>query len=40
MGGLLAARAISGIDFPILGERLYEDGLASTVQPPDDGDLP
>lgn len=40
MGGLLAARAISGIDFPILGERLYADGLASTVQPPDDGDLP
>jgi uncharacterized protein with NAD-binding domain and iron-sulfur cluster len=38
MGGLLAARAISGVDFPILGERLYKDGLASTVQPPDDGD--
>jgi uncharacterized protein with NAD-binding domain and iron-sulfur cluster len=31
MGGLLAARAISGVEFPILGERLYRDGLASTV---------
>jgi hypothetical protein len=30
--------AISGVDFPILGERLYKDGLASTAQPPDDGD--
>lgn len=40
MGGLLAARAISGVHYPILGERLYRDGLASTVEPPDDGDLP
>lgn len=40
MGGLLAARAISGVPYPILGERLYADGLISTVQPPDDGDLP
>jgi hypothetical protein len=33
MGGLLAARAIAGIDFPIIGERLYKDGLASSVDP-------
>ena len=35
MGGLLAARAISAERFPIIGELLYRDGLASAAGPAD-----